>query len=1055
MSAAQKSLLGFGGNIQKANSKLATIGAGMTSLGSKLTTGVTLPLVGLGAIAVKTAAEFETGMSQVAATLGVPLSSIGELTEKAKEMGATTKFSATEAAEGLNILASAGYTTDQMMAALPYTLKLAAAGGLGLEEATNYATSALASLGLASSDSATLMANLEMVVDQMAKTAAASNTDVAQLGEAISVIGPTAQKLKGGITEVNTVLGLFSSYNIKGAEAGTHLRNIIAAMSPSTKKAKAAFKELGVQTYDSTGKLRSLKDIFADLSKAMEGMTDKEKTDIIKKIFKETDIGAVNALLGTTVETWEDLEQAIIDSGGAADQMAETQLDNLNGQLTILKSSLEGMAIAFGDILLPVIKKAVGFIQGITDKINNLSDSQKEVVVKVLAVAAAVGPVLLIVGKLATVISTIISVISGGGGLIASIGALAGPIGIIIAVVGALWLAWQTNFGHIQEYTQHIITKVQQMMTAFREMLGRAWEGLSALWEADFLGLRTIFTNLWAEIEQIFSDALRIIALVFQLFTKVFQGDWEGAWTALKAIFSQVWTTIKRTVITVLTSIRDFIANVITTIRDNWDSIWEGIKTAAFTVWNGIKYVVTEAADAIKSKVSTVMATIKEAWNAAWNTVSTKVNEVWTSITTKITEAIDSVKTKIDEDMSNVKTTWNDTWNGFVTTVTSIWENIKSTVIGAIAAVYTGVAFALFLIRSIWDTIWNALSTKVTEIWDAISTKVTEAIAAIKAAIDPYLAILKTAWDKVWNGVKETITTVWDAISTKITEVMTAVYAVVSEKIAAVQTTITNILIALRAIWDLAWDAIKSKIDTVWTAIKAAVSAAMTSVQTTITNILTSLRAIWDLAWNAIKTKVDEIWNAIKAAVETALNTIKSTVSSVMESLKSTFTEGWTAIKTTFTEGVAAALQVVTDAVEKFKAKGKAIVDGIKSGISGAWDAMVSWFKAKWDAFINSFQLPSWLGGGKGADAFGGSGAGRYASGLDYVPKDGFRAVLHEGERVLTAEEARAYNRDSGSSGGTQQFVFNSPKAFGPVESVRIYRNERRKEQLGLLGEKV
>ena len=367
--------------IAAAGEKLKSAGSSISEVGKKLMP-VTAAVGGLGTAAVTTAANFESSMSQVQATMGITkdamsqvdgqtVNTMSTLSELAKKMGAETAFSASECAEALNYLALAGYDTQQMCDTLPTVLNLAAAGGIDLASASDMVTDAMSALGMGVDEA-------ETMVDQMAKTASTTNTSVAQLGEGILTIGATAKSVKGGTAELNTALGILANNGIKGAEGGTHLRNVILSLQNPTDKAAASMEKLGVDVYDSEGNMRSLNDILGDLNKSMDGMTSAEKSNIISTIFNKTDLASVNALLANTGSTWDDLQQSIIDSGGAAQQMADTQLDNLQGQLTILKSALEGLAISFGELLMPAIKQIVGWVQKFVDWLNGMDEGTKE-----------------------------------------------------------------------------------------------------------------------------------------------------------------------------------------------------------------------------------------------------------------------------------------------------------------------------------------------------------------------------------------------------------------------------------------------------------------------------------------------------------------------------------------------------------------------------------------------------------------------------------------------------------------------------------------------------
>jgi len=335
------------------------IGGAMKVAGAAIA-GATTAVGGFAAASVKVGATFDSSMSQVAATMGVTVDEIGELRDFAQQMGATTAFSATQAADALNYMALAGYTADEAMEALPNVLNLAAAGSMDLATASDMVTDAQSALGLTMEESTKL-------VDMMAKTSSKSNTSVQQLGDAILTVGGTANTLAGGTNELTTALGLLADNGIKGAEGGTKLRNVILSLSAPTDNAAAMLKDLGVETVDAAGNLRPLEEIMGDLGDSLDGLGTAERAEIINTVFNKQDIAAVNALLNTSADRWDELSEAIDDSQGAAEKMSKTQLDNLNGDITLFKSALEGAQILISDALTPSLRDFVNFgTSGIT-----------------------------------------------------------------------------------------------------------------------------------------------------------------------------------------------------------------------------------------------------------------------------------------------------------------------------------------------------------------------------------------------------------------------------------------------------------------------------------------------------------------------------------------------------------------------------------------------------------------------------------------------------------------------------------------------------------------
>lgn len=355
---------------------------GLTAIAGGLTA-TTGAMAGFSTAAVNVGTSFDSAMSQVYATMGktsqealsntetVELawgSFSGNLREYAQEIGANTMFSASQAAEGLNYMALAGYSAKDSMEMLPTVMNLAAAGSIELGAASDMVTDAQSALGLSMEETVTM-------VDQMAKTSSTTNTSVAQLGDAILRMGGTARNLKGGTGELTQVLGLLADNGIKAAEGGTHLRNIMMSMVPNTDAAAAAFERLGLTTYDESGSLRSMEDIFLDLSNALDSMTDLERENALNAIFNKTDIAAVNALLNTSKDRWDEVAGAIEGAGGSAASMANIQMDNLSGDMQLWGSAVEAAQIAVSEQLTPTLRE---FVQLGTEGISELTKAFKD-----------------------------------------------------------------------------------------------------------------------------------------------------------------------------------------------------------------------------------------------------------------------------------------------------------------------------------------------------------------------------------------------------------------------------------------------------------------------------------------------------------------------------------------------------------------------------------------------------------------------------------------------------------------------------------------------------
>lgn len=299
--------------------------------------------------------DYDAAMSQLAATMGTSVDQIGELSDAARIAGRSTRFSAEESAQALNYMALAGYDAATQAEMLPTVLNLAAAGGMDLALASDMITDSQSALNLS-------LDGTRVLVDQMARASSRSNTSVAQLGEAILTVGGNANFMKGGTEELTTVLGILADNGIKGAEGGTHLRNMLLSLSDPTKDARDTMERLGVSIFDADGNMRAFADFFPELKSALSGLTSEEQLQALAAIFNTRDIAAANALLDTSVDRYNELGGAIGGAAGAAQQMAETQMDNLAGDVELLKNNFNDLKLTIGEKVSPAARELVGIL---------------------------------------------------------------------------------------------------------------------------------------------------------------------------------------------------------------------------------------------------------------------------------------------------------------------------------------------------------------------------------------------------------------------------------------------------------------------------------------------------------------------------------------------------------------------------------------------------------------------------------------------------------------------------------------------------------------------
>ena len=555
----------------KTRKSIEKFGNGIAKTGKAMTAAITVPVATAGAACVKTAADFESGMSQVQATMGLTkdataklngetVNTMDALSKLAKEMGKTTKFSATDAAEAINNMAMAGYDVQTIYDRLPTTLSLASAGNLDLDYATQLVANGMAVMG-ENCQSAQQMA------DQMAVTASNAYGSVADFGEGLLVAGGQASVCGQSMEDTFTALGILGDAGIQGAEGGTALRNTLKNLYQPTDKAGKVLRRLGIQTSDADGSLLSMQDVLQQLNGAMGDMTDAEISTTMAEIFDTRTIAAASALLGNADDRWNSLRETIsgasdmYDGQGAAAGMAATQLDNLDGQITILKSSIEGLAISSGQILLPMVKSGVDWLQKMVDKFNALDDDQKKNILKFAAMAAAAGPLILGFGNMITMGSKVLGVFSkvrgvfagvkaAGGALKFAFAALTSPIALVVAACAtiiAIIAVVATHFDMFKEaaanvattlgpHIDNLVSKFTGMQTAVAPVLQFLGDLAANFLVGAFQGAADGIGLAIDGIALVIQGITDVVQGVVDFVTNIANGDWSTAWNSLAGV---------------------------------------------------------------------------------------------------------------------------------------------------------------------------------------------------------------------------------------------------------------------------------------------------------------------------------------------------------------------------------------------------------------------------------------------------------------------------------------------------------------------------------------
>ena len=683
--------------------KLQAVGDKVSSVGQKLLP-VTGVVTGLGTAAVKTAADFDSAMSRVAAVSGATGSDFDKLRDKAREMGAKTKFSATEAADAMNYMAMAGWKTEDMLSGIEGIMYLAAASGEDLATTSDIVTDALTAFGLTAEDSGHF-------ADVLAAASSNANTNVSMMGETFKYCAPVAGALGFSVEDTAEAIGLMGNAGIKASQAGTSMRSIMTNLTGDVKLSGAAIGDVTIATTNADGSMRSLSAILADCRVAFGGMTEAEKANNAETLVGKNAMSGFLALMNAAPEDIAKVSGAVNNCKDAAKNMADTMQDNLEGQLTILKSQLQELAISFGDLLMPAVRSIVSGLQGMVDVLNAMPDGVKQVIMIIALLAAVLGPVLIIIGKVISAVGTIMTIVPKLAGVINTVktafGALnavmlANPIAIVIAAIAALVAAfvylWNTN----EEFRQFWISLWEsvketaiQCWQAISAFLSQAWEAIQNTAVSVWNGIRDFFSGLWTGIQTLFTTVVNAIAGFLSGAWNAVKGTVVSVWNAISQFFTSVWNGIRNVTSVVVNGIRSFLQSAWNGIRALITTVMNGIKSVVTAVWNGIRSVITRVMNGIRSVVSSVWSgirnTISSIVNGIKNTVSNAFHAMWSGIRSTISGIYNTIRDGLGNAVNYITSLASAGWRWGADIINGIVNGIRSC-IGAVTSAVTDVA---------------------------------------------------------------------------------------------------------------------------------------------------------------------------------------------------------------------------------------------------------------------------------------------------------------------------------------------------------------------------
>nr|DAZ68705.1 MAG TPA: minor tail protein [Caudoviricetes sp.] len=986
--SAYNDLKVFGDKSATAEQKFKGLSSAFATVGSTMSRSVTLPLAGVGAVALKTATDFEAGMSEVKAISGATATEFDALRDKAIEMGAKTKFSASDSAAAFKYMAMAGWDASAMMDGIAGIMDLAAASGEDLATTSDIVTDALTAFGLQASDSAHF-------ADVLAQASSKSNTNVGLMGETFKYVAPVAGALGYSIEDTAVAIGLMANSGIKASQAGTALRSAFTRMAKPTKEVYVAMDALGISLTNSDGSMKSLNEIMVDLRKGFAGLTEEQKAQYAAMLAGQEGMSGLLAIVNASDVDFQKLTDEINNANGAAQDMAEIMMDNTKGAVEQLKGALESAGIIIGEKLTPYIRQLAEWITGLVEKFNKLSEEQQNFIVKVGLVIAAIGPVLLILSKVASTIGTIITAVKTASGVIGSVtktiqllsmgqSELIASMGGIPSVITKI----ATTFSSVIAPVLGVVAVIGTLVAMF-----------VTLWKTNE-EFRNNITNTFNELKKVFSDfanefvsKINELGFNFESITDVIKTAWETLCDIFAPVFEGAFSTVVDIIQFVLSNILSIMDIFIGIFTGDFEQVADGIKG----LFDNVVETFTSIGSTILSTIGDIGAKILEKFGLdeaaqKFQEFFDKVSDIFSRLPEIILGAFDSVKTFFTETIPEVFNNAVETIRGFVDNVISFFtETIPN-------------AFNTFVNETIPNTI-NAIVTWFSELPYKIGYVIGEMLGHIylfgQSCIEWATTELPVIIENIVTWFATLPSRIWTWLLDTINKVIEFGTNLVETGVQAATNFVTNVVTWISTLPSRIYQWLSQTISRVISWGSQLVQSGVQTATNFVSRFISFLQQLPSKVWSIVSqipSKILAIGGQMYSAGRNILSQLWNGLKSIGESIL-----GW-----------------VSDFASKIGSFVSGIISGFKNVVSGANEAKSA---AK-------------------------SVNGKHANGLDYVPFNGYVAELHKGERVLTKQENEEYNNSRGknSSGDTFNFYNTKPNAY---EYARQMKKAKRELLLG------
>lgn len=854
--------------------------------------------------------NFTSTMSEVSAISGATGEDFEKLEACAREYGATTVFSASNAAEALKYMSLAGWDADQSTSALGGVLNLAAASGMELGAASDMVTDYLSAFAMEAGDAA-------YFADLLSYAQSHSNTTAEALGEAYKNCAANLNAAGQDVETVTSLLEGMANQGYKGSEAGTAMAAIMRDITNGMKDGAIKIGETSVAVMDAQGNFRDLTDILTEVEAATNGMGDAERAVALSSTFTADSTKGLNLILNEGMDKIAGYEEELRGASGSAEEMANIMNDNLSGDVAAMNSAFEELGLKIYDALESKLRAGVQFItNGVIPAIEWLGGHIPEVTIAVSGLGAVIAAM-----NWGTISSKIAMVKGALVKLAAALGGVSLPAIAIIAVITAVALAftnlWKNNEefrnkitaiwdgikAKFDEFGQGIVDRLNALGFEFEDIT----EVMKAVWDGFCEVLAPIFEGVFQQISNILSEALDILTGLFDIFAGIFTGDWDMVWQGVQEVFGAVWDFVVATFenwISTFTSLAD---TVLGWFGTDWETVWTNVKTFFSDTWN-----------AISSFFSGILTGIKTFFTDTWNAIVSFFSGILSGIYSSVTGT-----------MTEIHDTFTNIWDSITGFLSGAWETIKNIVTVGIMAVKEIISAAFQIITLPFRFIWENCKDTVLSIWETIKSVIGEKIDAVKEKITTVTTAISNVASAAWNAISSTASSLWEGIK-----------GTIGSKIDAAKEKVSTATSAITSVASSAWSSVSSTASSLWNTISSTVSSKISAARSAVSSATSTITSVASSAWSSVSTAASSKWESVRSTISSKLSSAKSTVSSLMSGITSTMSSG-----------LSSALSTVTG-------KFSSIYSTISSKMSAARDAVGNAISALKSKFNFSWSLP-------------------------------------------------------------------------------------------------